>query len=1264
MVASSIKNGSRDSGQKRGSFDSLSRETRIRQECQNEIERLRQTTDLAERKLPIESVKGEYISAMEHNNVISVEATTGAGKSLDIGVWTLEQLGEGARIAVTQPRRDAAQGVAIATAARHNLKFGNDICFSTSEFHGNQKDTKLQISTTGVLINKFRTDPILSEYDAVVVDEAHERDLNIDLTLGLLKQANILREEQGLKAIKIIVCSATLEQNKFAEFFGIKKEGTIKAEGKLHKVEETYTSEKDTKYFDDRSQRQRKKPYTKIATEHVVNILKNSSEGDILVFMPGIKSIKNVIESVEEQISDKNVEVLMLHGSNTQRDRSYVLQGSRDERIRRVVVSTNMAETSVTVPGVRYVVDGARKNDVVYDVDCGLEGLQDVPASKSECLQRKGRAGRITEGEYISVLTEEQFDRLDDHPVPEMLRRDLDSVVLKMLRLGIKDVENFDLPDRPDPEYVKEAIRKLIMWDAITPERDLTESGKIMADLPLDPRHGRVVVSAIENGCVNEAVSVTSIVGNAQIFKGPTKAEKEKEGAPAANERYKQKQMRLRDEGMNSDWLFYLKIFNEFKAVENKRAFCEEYALQYESLEKVVADVYRIIRILKMKGIEISSTDDEEELTKSILTGYAPDHLVSKNGRFQYSRVDRGGGNVRIVPNSILFTELPQLAVGTRLDRKVIERDYGETEVFYAAGLHPTNMEQLYNAVPNRVKRENIRNVFTIEDGKVMTQYNYSFLDRNNKWVEMVASFSHDRNSEATKYLGKYIYDLQYSLGSNELNDFFHVQDNIETVQDLSDLHARSRGKVSSENIEAWYAKQLGDCVSIEEAKKLGSDHFILDREKVINKEEEEQIERDMPNLVSVGGVDYSVKYNLDSSGYYTHDYNGKTPLNVVFGLEGKSVDEVHNIIMNFPDDITDKFKKSVPGLEDFDIIRLKIPSYFFSLSNIESLKIRCEGRYVEDKISELNNNTNELIEVKRGEKFPNLKNLGFEPINLGVLQNGEELIVYPAFISQYRGRNFTIKYFYHKSDANWQNRAAKELIAELDHGVMGIGFEVSSENRTLGTIGDALVAKSSETKPKQESVVDTKPAVVEKEVMTDELKVQFQKQIQVAETLIDAMKPFMSRPRSGSDSANKGKKKEKISDSQKAMETVYNRYASLKADIIFLKKQFESDDSSVESIRGKLNSIDRDISVTFNKQISGRITNEIADNWIDVYKQALEKIIELTENNEDAKEYIVEGLVTKDALLAKMQERLILLAQKGEKIDEEAILLDVLSEF
>lgn len=488
-------------------------EATIYARCRREVDKLRRESNLSEQKLPIEAIREKFKEALEKYDTVLVQATTGAGKSIDIGQMTREALPEAVRIVMTQPRRDAAEGVAIATAARHNLEFGKDVGFSTSEFKGIHDKIPLQVQTTGVLLNRFRYDPLLQHYNAVIIDEAHERDLNIDLCLGLIKRANQRRAKMHQLPIKVVIASATVDAEKFKKFFNIQPAAMLAVEGRMHPVKEHWLKGAEMKDWQGVEI-----PYPTLAAREVINILKRTpkDQGDILVFMPGMGSIKRVQEFLEAaQEGDQTiprVEVLSLHGSDTWAHRGKVLAGKSPGGPRRVVISTNMAETSVTVPGIVYVVDGGRKNEARYDHATGLTGLTEVAASQAECRQRKGRAGRTQPGEYVGLMTQEQFSKLDTHPQPEIVRAELTSTILRMIQVGITDIDQFEFVDPPPPEHVKKALGLLEGLGAISPTRGITPLGEKMVRLPLESRLACAVARAQEIGCVKEVVEIAGLI--------------------------------------------------------------------------------------------------------------------------------------------------------------------------------------------------------------------------------------------------------------------------------------------------------------------------------------------------------------------------------------------------------------------------------------------------------------------------------------------------------------------------------------------------------------------------------------------------------------------------------------------------------------------------------------------------------------------------------------------------------------------------------
>ncbi len=694
-------------GGARRSDEWRTRQEQIGRRCQEQIQRLQNEPDarrnLRRLELPASSepVQRKFAAALKLSDTVLFQAATGAGKSLDIGAMLRKAHPEVKRIAMNQPRRDAAEGVCVASCARHNWQFGRDCCYSTSEFKGNRTDTALQIMTTAILLNKFKTDLALREYDAVIIDEAHERDLYIDLTFGLVMQAQELRQAQGLKPLKIIVASATVDQAKFKNYLGCPNEAVFDIEGRMFPVQEHYL--RDEELFTKETNRDGSKieqPVSSIAGKKAVEILKSTSSGDILIFMPGIRTIEDTMRNLEaaKEFGEipQNVEVLRLYSADGLAARQEVLRGSRKGGPRRVIVSTNMAETSVTVPGIRYVIDGCRKNQPEFDQASGLEGLKEVPASKAECRQRKGRAGRVAAGDYYCCLTKERYDELEEYPRPEILRLELTSVILRMLGMGIKDLEQFQFLDRPTDQNIQAALMTLEGLGAIDTikDRNLSEIGRRMAELPIEPRLARMLIEAEKFGCVREVALMSALaresgdilryrpqrdeLANAeaaladlpgtitrlqdrQNLAEPESYEARRLGKiieilteeqgrssriaskageiKVTSEQIRElakkillaKQRPLRA-GYNSDWQLYIDLMQQYRTAANKEDFCFSRGLDSDSMLQAQEAYEQLTYELEDKGIEMTSRQDPQAIIKSLLPAYAPDYLVHQTG--------------------------------------------------------------------------------------------------------------------------------------------------------------------------------------------------------------------------------------------------------------------------------------------------------------------------------------------------------------------------------------------------------------------------------------------------------------------------------------------------------------------------------------------------------------------------------------------------------------------------------------------------------
>ncbi|PIR74536.1 MAG: hypothetical protein COU35_02110 [Candidatus Magasanikbacteria bacterium CG10_big_fil_rev_8_21_14_0_10_47_10] len=1035
------------------------REQEIARDCLDSIREIAEHTDLVDRDFPIEKYEDQFDRALRESEAVLVQAQTGAGKSLSLGVWTLSHLeehrGEGnVRVAMTQPRRDAAKAVTVATAARFaGMQFGRDICFTTSEFHGNNRETSLQIQTTQVLANKFRNDTTLRQYDAVVIDEAHERDLNIDLVLGLVKRANHLRAQSGQPLLKVVVASATIDKEKFQNYFGIKDEHALQVEGRLFPVDEHFPDPADLTYAHP-SGEEKERPYTTIAIDRILSILESTDDGDILVFMPGLRTIREIQNELAQlqNARGKRVQVLGLHSSFSQHERNTALSpGKRGTR--RVIVSTNMAETSVTVPGVKYVVDSCRKNQSVFDPETRLSSLQEVPVSKAESTQRKGRAGRVEDGHYYPLISREQFEALDDQPTPDIKRLDITSVVLQMIRAGITDVEDFDFIDKPNEQNLKEALHLLYTIGAIDKDRRLTPEGEVMADMPLEPRMARVVVEAQKHSCVPEVVAVSQMLSGKNLNKRPSVSEikqsrdqwkkergyeqSERDAVGNIRSRYRDKQASLATENdRGSDWGTALAAFNAFRSSKNREGFCHEYGYDFDQMRYVMDQYGRIMEQLRVAGIERPRGGSVDDIALSLCAGFAPDHLIKKTGRkhgVQYERLDRGDLDVRINSTSHAMKASPEMAVCMRLQpgKGTRSTKYGSSETTwkYAVGLQPIGSTMLERALPQIVRRtdtpEYVR--VSVKDGIAQTTASYEFQRKDGMWVRLPEDTVIERSRAATRELARYI------AGSSDpaIQKFFHIQENKDSIQTVTKLFHKSKGTVPLFLLDEWIAGQLGESISMQEAMELNPEGFLLNVEDICPSEQRENIEKNKPDTLQYGGYMYALTYAYEDKSWNDRHKVQK----VTIGMPGSNLEDSYHAARLLEKEI-EPIRSEILSFDDDD--ELIVVSEFFGTSfpSIESYILKLREHHAAQLFEEFKK-VNERVAlpgdgVGLEGPLPGPEAFGVLPLQYGISFDQKSLIAYPAVCAEvvWSGDkpHYFIQYFQNEEHARQAAENAENL--------------------------------------------------------------------------------------------------------------------------------------------------------------------------------------------------------------------------------------------
>ena len=624
-------------------------------------------------QLPIEVYEEQIVRAARDNQVIVVAAETGAGKSTLVPLMLLRAgFGRRGMIGVTEPRRIAAISLSEWVASLHGTELGDVIGYQIGgevrEFM--PRVTRVKYMTEGILLRELHSDPMLRRYDVVVVDEAHERGVNQDLILALLKQVLARRND-----LKVVIMSATIDEQRFADHFGCADDAVIRVPGRVFPVEVRYESE--TPYST--------KDTAKAVVAKIASIVRSGDPGDILVFMPDEKTIRQVCDGVEKE-GLGGVRILPLYGSQAPDEQKEVFRRTRE---RRIIVATNIAETSLTIDGVRHVVDSGLIKAMVY-VSASMSALQVVDHSKAGCNQRKGRAGRTQNGVCHCVFAREDFESRDGYTKPELLRMSLDAVLLHLRTLGYTTDSVIELPflDAPPEKRWREAENRLRVLGALDENGEVTDDGKRMARLPVAPMLARMILNAEQYGCVDEIVTVVAGMTARQVFVRPRGRDEEADKAHAC----------FKDE--TSDALTLLGVYAKWlRAGENgeKYAWARDNFLSSRALRQIDRNREHILGILEREGVKIGSRNDTELIRKAVAAGLIV-NLAIRRGQFSYTWQDQ---ELFIHPGSAMFSEHPP--------HMIVCAEVVETSKVFARGCSSIDPKWIKELIPEHALDTDLR---------------------------------------------------------------------------------------------------------------------------------------------------------------------------------------------------------------------------------------------------------------------------------------------------------------------------------------------------------------------------------------------------------------------------------------------------------------------------------------------------------------------------------------------------------------------------
>ena len=664
--------------------------------------------------LPITARKDDIVAAIRAHQVVIIAGETGSGKTTQIPKMCLEAgLGIEAKIGCTQPRRVAALSISRRIAEELNVNWGREVGCTIRFDDRSSAQTYIKLMTDGILLAETQGDPLLSEYNCIIIDEAHERSLNIDFLLGYLKTLLAKRND-----LKLIITSATIDTQTFSRAFN--DAPIIEVSGRLYPVEVIYAP------FDADSEERGDITYVDAAVRAAETALCEPGNGDILIFMPGERDIRETSDLLEGRFG-REAEIIPLFGLLSAADQQRVFAPCAH---RKIVVATNIAETSLTIPGIRYVIDSGLARISRYNPRTRTKRLPVEEISQSSANQRKGRSGRVQDGVCIRLYSEEDFNERPQYTQPEIQRANLAEVILRMKAYRLGDIETFPFVNPPPPSAIDGGYRLLQELGALDETRELTQLGHDLSRLPIDPTLGRMLLQSQHEHATRELLIIAAGLSIQDPRERPLD---KKDAAAAAHKRFADP---------SSDFLTLLKIWDavhdqweRLRTQGQRRKFCKANFLSYLRMREwqdLHAQLHGALEDLGQFKLNESNAD-YAAIHRSILTGLLG-HVALRKERNQY----QGTGNRQLAmfPGSALFDrnerqpktfhankdKAPPKLVSTQQPPWIVAGEIVETSQLFArtvAGIDPLWIVQL---APHLCKTTHQNPHWSVTAGNVLVE--------------------------------------------------------------------------------------------------------------------------------------------------------------------------------------------------------------------------------------------------------------------------------------------------------------------------------------------------------------------------------------------------------------------------------------------------------------------------------------------------------------------------------------------------------------
>ena len=625
-----------------GSMNMLEKEKLIKNEIQQE-----------KKNLPIYEYKEKILELIKTNKILIIEGETGSGKTTQIPQYLYENgyCNNNKKICVTQPRRVAAMSVASRVSYEMGVKCGHEVGYSIRFEENVSPMTKIIYMTDGIFLRYLLSDNLLNEFSVIMIDEAHERSIQTDIIFGIIKTLLEKRED-----LRVIISSATLSTLKFKNYFTDAE--IIKVPGRRFPVDIYYTKSPEPDYIE-----------AAVITSLQIHISQaeelfddENTGGDILVFLTGQEEIELAKRMINNQIKKlrgkiPNCVVLPIYAALPSEEQAKIFMPvSKGER--KIILATNIAETSITINGIGYVIDSGFCKQMCYDPRTGLETLAVTPISKANANQRAGRAGRVRPGKCFRLYTSSSFqNELEDNNVPEIQRNNLISMILLMKSLGINNLLDFDFMDSPPHEILIKALEQLYALGALNSEGVLTQTGLKMIQFPIDPSLTKCIISSIKYNCLKEILTIVSMlsIGSSIYYDSPD----DKNNSNKAHSMF---------EHNEGDHFALLQIYNEWEETDFSNIWCTENYIHPKAMQKARNIKEQLEFITKNKlniniedEINSENKDINDNIRKAIISGFFFNcACLNKDGIY---RTVKNPHVVNIHPTSILFKQNPKYIV-------------------------------------------------------------------------------------------------------------------------------------------------------------------------------------------------------------------------------------------------------------------------------------------------------------------------------------------------------------------------------------------------------------------------------------------------------------------------------------------------------------------------------------------------------------------------------------------------------------------------